>query len=356
MEVFLVPILEAISDMFGDPIAPSDMMHVVSRKFFSYDQEFYKDKAIYTTKYDGCKGKFIVNYGFCEENSTHYDGTTGLFLDQGLRELYTFNSELFKEFKNVIFQVEIMGVAINYNFDEDEYQPTKNLILVDVVGVKKNGKFYIMFPEDALKLITDKFSVIVNPEKQTQLYKCVTGIKKKDTRKLFNANNFTYFNLYKNTSDLFSTNIETITYRLCKQAETANDRMSFDLFDGYLIILGIKQFKNKIITVDLEVKNNTIIVDDYCTKVNNTIEDGIYEVKYEILNDEKNSTRFKILRRRKDRVFPATTEEIKKFKDDVLYLESNKNKESELLSIIADPTENILNNETIDDILDKVLN
>lgn len=160
-----------------------------------------------------------------------------------------------KEYDNFFYQVECMDDKI---------------IITDVIGVYINGDLYSPNPVDALEHLK---------------YLNINGIQIVVDNKL---------------------------YRIYNQY-TIQDGPPIDKYDGYIFVTMEKEYKVKIPTVDLELKNNFFYYNNNDNKIQvndfkYNYEDGIYEVTF-----TQSFLKYKVLRQRFDRHCACKKEEYDAF-------------------------------------------
>lgn len=207
-------------------------------------------------KYDGYRGKFFI----LENDSI-------LFMDalNNFETLLDYPSVL-NLYKNLVLQVEILDDCI---------------ILTDVIGAYVNKKFYMVSPMDVISF-----------------FGCL--------------------------------NISSARYMFCDEIKILNKSMKLfvqkliDLsvdepigpIDGYIVISNFFEYKYKISTIDVLVRNHEMYLDT-ATKFPctiplmgiNDLSDGVYEIMYY-------DGVYKILRKRMDRIMGCTIDEFETFKGD----------------------------------------
>lgn len=284
-----------------DPLSPADLTGAISRKFCKIYDLQSKGDIIVTAKYDGVKMKLIYNQGYSKTSKTlHYSNDVLIF--NGLLKLSSIPIEqikFMKNFPNIVFQCEEMVAPTIHG------NGIRNLILVDVVGGYKDGKCYKMFPDEALTLIESlkinnpplfiKDGKFVEPELTATLNDDLV-----ENKSLILDDYHTYVK------------IENLgIFRLCAQSTLGNQNKFypvFDKIDGYLIICGCRQYKMKVPTIDVEVRDKYIVSLDIVGKRQKIEgEDGIYEITLD------SDGQIKPLRKRSDRAFASSQEEYKEF-------------------------------------------
>lgn len=293
-------LIDKLLELYGDEIYSIDfslnfckismpnMIHIPSRKFSNLTTYSKNDSEMYTYKYDGHKGKLVLDAG----------SNKGKFYDDlhNMCEV-TYPSEL--EFlAGIILQVEIMRpyklleeTTQTPSLELIEYCKYPTLFIVDIIGIYRGN--------------TQRSNLFV-PEPANVL-------------ELFEHLNFNCkrpFNLVQ-LGDLGTYKLLTQYPLRCQYTELNRyiEMQNREYTDGMLIIKGNRIYKHKIPTIDVRALKGYLYLDDsvgsICKGVyENLIEGAIYEVA-------PFNKKFAILRRRLDRVYTSTKEEFEQFKEDV---------------------------------------
>lgn len=245
------------------------------------------NNVYYKYKYDGFKGKMVCY----KENMCMYQDDAHVYLPR----IYT---GFLNSLPNLFIQVENMCNVVVKNKEVSNkcnLMNLESLIITDILGIKMGGFYYRPEPMNVLKFL--------------QTYK---------------AREVTFPMLEFGNKTIFVQSIITRKDELSNLNTTDEDEGNEDVMpiDGKILIYEDREYKYKIPTFDIKIKNNKgFVKTDSNVNIRNNSDNqindqffeqknGIYEVSFKDRKISRLRNKLVVLRARTDRINPSTLQEV----------------------------------------------
>ena len=242
----------------------------------TYSKEVANNRCI-LYKFDGYKGRILISGNGCI-----------LYLDD-LNNLQSIQSDLLSFASRIMFQIEVVRGDQDSNI-------SNAMIIVDIIGAYIGNQLYVPEPMDVINFfeLINEYNLI---KKNLSVCLPIQGWVKV----------FTQYKLKENTPNCL--------YK----------------YDGYIVINDYSIFKFKTPTIDALLLNGYLHLEDLKDALSHQTfahleENKIYEIGPEIGTSlDPNYMKFKIFRKRKDRIYSSSSAQYDSFIEDIKFLRKNMN-------------------------------